>query len=129
MEKQSLIKYYCALFVLLVLVTGSNNAVAQTSPTTLPMDKAPMTASPMTTQSSENQNPKAEFDNITLFPIILSILALATSGGAIALTITEIKKITAITGFLEVITRIPDRIAPNERISSRKFVILFFFYF
>ena len=29
-----------------------------------------------------------------LFPIILSILALATSGGAIALTITEIKKIT-----------------------------------
>ena len=57
MEKQSLIKYYCALFVLLVLVTGSNNAVAQTSPTTLPMDKAPMTASPMTTQSSENQNP------------------------------------------------------------------------
>lgn len=91
MEKQSLIKYYCALFVVLVLLAVSNNAVAETSPTTLPTGKAPMTASPVTTQSRENQNPKAESSNNTLFSII-SILALAASGGAIALTIINSKK-------------------------------------
>ena len=90
MEKQSLIKYYCALFVLLVLVTGSNNAVAQTLPTTLPTAEATVTANSATTQSGEKL--KAESNNSMLFPIILSILALVASGGALALTILNSKK-------------------------------------
>ncbi len=99
MEKQSLIKYYCALFLALVLLAGSNHAVAQTSPTIIPTDKAPMTASPVTTQSGGKL--KAESNNSMLFPIVLSILALAASGGAIALTILKNKEIDRNIDFLK----------------------------
>lgn len=40
------------------------------------------------------------------------------------LTNTEIRKRTEITGFFEVITRIPDRIAAIERKSRRKLFIV-----
>ncbi|WP_009634033.1 hypothetical protein [Synechocystis sp. PCC 7509] len=92
MEKQSLIKYYWALFVLLVLLAGSNNAVAQNvSPTSSPTPKPTITQSPQTIESRGNT--KVESDSSMLFPIILSILALAVSGGAIALTILKNKEI------------------------------------
>lgn len=86
MEKQSLIKYYNALFLVLVLLAGFNNAVAQTSSTpTSSTGKQTITAPPVTTQSSEKTNNDMQ-------PLILSILALAASGGAIALTIVKNKE-------------------------------------
>jgi hypothetical protein len=91
MEKQSLIKYYCALFLMLILLAGSNNAVAETpSPTSSLTPKVTTTQSPQTTESREN--PKVD-DNSMWFPIILSILALVASGGVIALTILKNKEI------------------------------------
>ena len=46
-----------------------------------------------------------------------------------ALTNTEIKKITAITGFLEVITKTLEKSAANAKISIRKFFMIFIFGF
>ena len=100
MEKQSLIKYYCALFLTLVLLAGSNHAVAQTSsssPSLTP--KTTTTESPATTQNGKNL--KAESSNSMLFPIIISILALAASGGVIALTILKNKEINRSIDFLK----------------------------
>jgi gas vesicle protein len=92
MEKQSLIKYYWALLVVLVLLTGSNHAVAQTSSSSpSPTVKVTVTASP-TSSSSANQD-KSSPDKESLFPLIISILALVASGGAIALTILKNKEI------------------------------------
>ncbi len=90
MEKQSLIKYYCVLFAVLVLLAGTKNAIAQPANSS-PTVKPTIISSPATTQSREN--PTAASNNSTL-PLIISILALAVSGSAIALTITEIKKNT-----------------------------------
>jgi len=91
MEKQSLIKYYWALLVVLVLLAGSNHAVAQTSSSSpSPTVKVTVTASP-TSSSSANQD-KSSPDKESLFPLIISILALVASGGAIALTILNSKK-------------------------------------
>ncbi len=54
MEKQRLIKYYCALFVVLIVLTGSNHAVAETSSSSpSPTVKVSVTASP-TSSSSAN---------------------------------------------------------------------------
>ena len=91
MEKQSLIKYYWALLVVLVLLSGSNHAVAQTSSSSpSPTVKVTVTASP-TSSSSANQD-KSSPDKESPFPLIISILALVASGGAIALTIINSKK-------------------------------------
>ena len=91
MEKQSLIKYYWALLVVLVLLAGSNHAVTQTSSSSpSPTVKVTVTASP-TSSSSANQD-KSSPDKESLFPLIISILALVASGGAIALTIINSKK-------------------------------------
>jgi hypothetical protein len=46
-----------------------------------------------------------------------------------AFTKAEIKKSTAITGFLEVITKIPDKIAPAANTSNKKLFIIFVFVF
>ena len=46
-----------------------------------------------------------------------------------ALQKVEIKKSTAITGFLEVITKIPDKIAPAANTSNKKLFIIFVFVF
>ncbi len=92
MEKQSLIKYRCALFLVLILLISSNNmAIAQPAST----PKTPVsqvTVPPSAPPSSGNLNVKST-NNSMLFPVILSILALVASGGAIALTILKNKKI------------------------------------
>ena len=91
MEKQSLIKYYWALLVVLVLLSGSNHAVAQTSSSSpSPTVKVTVTASP--TSSSSAYQDKSSPDKESPFPLIISILALVASGGAIALTIINSKK-------------------------------------
>ena len=97
MEKQSLIKYYCASFLVLLILAGSNHAMAQ-APTTSPTVKVTKTTSPAITQSSKIS--KAKPDNM-LFPIILSMLALVASGGAIALTILKNKQIDRTIDFLK----------------------------
>jgi len=89
MEKQSLIKYYCVLFAVLVLLAGTKNAIAQPANSS-PTVKPTIISSPATTQSREN--PIAASNNSTL-PLIISILALAVSGSAIALSILKNKEI------------------------------------
>lgn len=85
MEKQSLIKYYCALLLVTLLFAGANNAAAIGQNTPQP------TISPSSTPLV-SKKPNTTSDNMW-FPIILSILALAASGGAIALSILKNKKI------------------------------------
>ncbi len=100
MEKQSLIKYYWALLVVLVLLAGSNHAVAQTSSSSpSPTVKVTVTASP--TSSSRAYQDKSSPDKESLFPLIISILALVASGGAIALTILKNKEIDRSIDFLK----------------------------
>ena len=89
MEKQSLIKYYCVLFVVLVLLASAKNAIAQSSNSS-PTVQPTIVSSPATTQSRENVI--APSNNSTL-PLIISILALAVSGSAIALSILKNKEL------------------------------------
>ncbi len=77
MEKQSLIKSYWVLFLVLVLLASSNHAMAQT---------------PSATSSSTTMQ-TIEKTNNDILPLIISIFALAASGSAIALTIFKNKKI------------------------------------
>ena len=85
MEKQSLIKYYCAVVLLLALLTSFNNvAIAQNQPS---LNNANI--SPTVLDNGEQNKPS----NNMLFPLILSILALIASGGAIALSIIKNKQI------------------------------------
>ncbi len=95
MEKQSLIKCYCALFLVLVLLASYNNGVAiaeSTSPFSSAANKATTTTTSPTPPSSAKPNIDADNSMHTL-PLILSILALAASGGAIALSILKNKEV------------------------------------
>lgn len=87
MEKQSLIKYYYAAVLFLVLLANFNNvAVGQNQQS---LNKENTSLSPTVLDNGEQNKP---FNNMQ-FPIILSILALIASGGAIALSIVKNKQI------------------------------------
>ncbi len=94
MEKQSLIKYYWALFLVLVLLASYNNALAvaeSTSPFGRTANKVTTITSPTPLNSAK---PNINSDNsMHPLPLILSILALVASGGAIALTIIKNKEV------------------------------------
>jgi hypothetical protein len=94
MEKPSLIKYYWALLVVLVLLASSNRAVAQSS-----LPKPSVTPSPVTKQSGDAITNKA--DGSSMWFLLISILALAASGGAIALSILKNKEIDRTIDFLK----------------------------
>lgn len=88
MEKQRLIKYYCAVFLAIFLAAGANSA-AIGQDTTSPRISPTETTSPVRTQSSVSQNTNSDNN----MPLLLSIIALAVSGGAIALSILKNRKI------------------------------------
>ncbi len=88
MEKQRLIKYYFAVGLVIVLFAGSNNAVMG-EPTTPPRISPAEVNSPVSTQSNASQDTNSD----NMLPLLLSILALAVSGGAIALSILKNRKI------------------------------------
>jgi uncharacterized protein HemX len=91
MEKPSLIKYYWALLLVLVLLAGSNHGVAQaSSPTPSPTAKSSATVSPATKQSGEKSIAEA---GDGMWVLVISILALGASGGAIALSILKNREI------------------------------------
>lgn len=89
MEKQRLIKYYYAVFLVIVLCAGySNTAIGQS--TIQPSISPTESTSPVIGKSSASQNINS--DN-SMLPLLLSILALAVSGGAIALSILKNRNI------------------------------------
>lgn len=94
MEKQSLIKCYCALFLVLFSLASYNNALAvaeSTPPFGRTANKVTTTTSPTPLNSAK---PNINSDNsMHPLPLILSILALVASGGAIALTIIKNKEV------------------------------------
>lgn len=89
MEKQRLIKDYCAVFLVLVLCAVSNNAAMGQS-TIQPSISPTETTSPVISKSSASQNISS--DN-NMLPLLLSIVALAVSGCAIALSILKNRNI------------------------------------